>query len=123
MQPCQRLRQARGGGAFHCAQTQAAAGLAGVHRLAGLFSQRQQAVGIAAQRLAGRREHHALAFAQEQGGAQLLFELLHARGHVRLHATQPLSGTGHAALQGNGAEDCECGKVHKYSLCEMIYKK
>ncbi|MNL50457.1 hypothetical protein D3C87_1734760 [compost metagenome] len=120
MQLGQWLRQAGGRGAFHRAQAQAAAGLAGVHTLARFFGQRQQAVGVAAQRRARGREHHAFALTQEQRRAQLFFQLLHAGGHVRLHAAQPLGGAGHAALGGNGAEDFEGGKVHVYSLCEMI---
>ena len=92
-------------------------------RLARFFGQRQQAVGIAAQRLPGRRQHHALALAQEQRGAELLLQLLHACGHVGLHAAQSLGRAGDAAFLRHGPENFEGGKIHNDSCYEMIIKK
>ena len=123
MQPGQRLGQACGGRAFHGAQAQSAAGLVGVHRLARFFGQRQQAVGIAAQRLPGRGQHHAFALAQEQRGAESLLQLLHACGHVGLHAAQSLGRAGDAAFLRHGPENFEGGKIHNDSCYEMIIKK
>ena len=120
VQLCQRARQARCSGALHGAQPQATAGLVGMQGLAGLFGQRQQPVGVPAQGFARRREHHAPPLAQKKRDPQLFFELLHAGGHVRLHAAQSLGGARDAAFPGNSAKNFQRGEVHERSLYEMI---
>ena len=88
--------------------------------LARLLGQGQQPVGIPAQSFARGREHHAPPFAQKKRGTQLLLQLLHTGGHIRLDAAQPLGSTRDAAFQGNGPKDFQRSKVHDCSLYEMI---
>src|SRR5262245_56515259 len=84
-----------------------------MQRLARLARKVEQAIGVVEQQLSGRREMQALALADEQIDAQLGLELAHARGHVRLHAVEPLGRARHAAGLHDRAEDMEIGEVHR----------
>jgi len=48
---------------------------------------------------------------QKQLGAQALLELLHAGGHVRLHAVEPSRRFRDGALLGDSLEDLQSGQV------------
>ena len=104
MQPIERLRQPHCGGALHRAKAQRAARTRARHRVARFLGQRQQPIGVVEQYAAFRRELHPPPFADEQGDAEILLELLDARRHVRLHAVQLLRGARDAAGAHDGAE-------------------
>ena len=115
----ERPRQAHGGGALHGAEAQHAARMLLVHRLARLAGQVEQAVGIAQQRAAGRRDVQALALADEELDAQVVLELADAGGDVGLHAVQLLGGARDAAGADDGAEDVQVDEIHR-SQSKMI---
>ena len=109
----QRRRQANGRGAFHRSEPQHPARLGIVHRFARLVSETDQPVRIVEQDGARRREVELLAVADEQLDAELLLELLHPRGDVRLHAVELFGRARDAARLHDGAEDLEVGQIHR----------
>ena len=54
-----------------------------------------------------------LAFADEQGDAELLLELLDSGGHVGLHAIKFLRSPRNAAGVDDGTEDMQIGQFHR----------
>ena len=94
--------------AFH-ADAQAAARAACVLRQAFLGERelRQDALRRRQQVAPGLRQAQAAAFAQPDGGAQLLLELAHAVAQRRLRQTQLLGGGGERALAFNLGHDGE----------------
>jgi hypothetical protein len=80
--------------------------------VAGLVGEREQALGIRQQGLAGGGEHQPAAIADEQFRAELLFELLDTRGHVRLHAVQLRGGTRDAVFAHYRAKNRKGGQIH-----------
>ncbi|MCY1374720.1 hypothetical protein D9M69_620810 [compost metagenome] len=105
----QRVGQAAGGGALHAPQAQVASRPLRVHGLARFIGQGQQALAVIEEGLAAIGEGHALAVAEEERGAQLLFQLANPRGDVRLRPLQPLGGAGHTVLEGHRAENLQAG--------------
>ena len=114
MQPVERLRQADRGRALHCAKAQRPARARIAHRVARFFGQRQQPVGVVEEHAARRRELHPPALADEQGDAEILLELLHPGGDVRLHAVKLQRGARDAAGAHHRLEDAEIGKLHRW---------
>ena len=91
-----------------------------MQRLARLLGEVEQAVCVAEQEVAGRREVQALAFANKEIDAELGLELAHPRGHVRLHAMELLGGPRDAARVHDRAEDLKISKVHSLS-CPLAF--
>ena len=115
----ERTGQPHGRRALHGAQPQQAAGVLLVHGLASFAGKIQQAVGVAEQRAAGGRHVHALALADEELHAQVLFQLADARRDVGLHPMQLLGGAGDAAGADDSAENVQVDQIHR-SQSKMI---
>ncbi len=108
----QRSWQARRRRAFHRAQAQDTARPGFVQRLARLAGERQQAIGVAQQHGAGRRELQAPPFAHEEFDAKVFLELAHARRDVGLDAMQLVGGARDAARADDGPEDMQVRELH-----------
>ena len=108
----QQRRQADGSRAFHRPQVQHPARRFVVHGAARFLGQRQQPVRIIEQHPAPRGQLHALALADEQGHAQILFQLPDPCGDVRRHAVQHGGGARDAAGNGYRLEYAQIGQIH-----------
>ncbi len=106
------LGQARRGRALHGAEPQPPVRMVLAHRVPRLVGQRQQALGIGQQGLAGRGQHQAAAVAREQRGAERRLQLPDAGGHVRLHAVELGRRARDAVFAHHGAEDRQCRQIH-----------
>src|SRR5690606_11298460 len=84
-----------------------------------LVGQVQQAACVAEQRLSGRGQAQAPAFAFEQRDPERGFELAHPRGDARLRAVEAFGGTADAACLDHGTEGFQFAKFHysEFSIC------
>jgi hypothetical protein len=113
METREQARQAHGGRGLHGADAQRAAGRALILRgLLGFAHQREDALGIGQQPLARGGQRHAAAVALEERQAELLLQLLDARGDVGGHGGDVARSRRDAARAGHGGEGGEAGEVH-----------
>jgi hypothetical protein len=69
---------------------------------------------VVQQRQSGRRRAHAVAFAQQQGHAQLLLHAAHARAGRRQRQAGPLGAGGDAARFGDMQEKAQVGEIETH---------
>ena len=107
MEPRQQIRQAAGRGALHRSDAEKAGRFGGVDHLPRLRHQIQNATGLGHKSQALACQGHSFAVPAEERYAEILFEPLDPRRHVRRHTRQGLRGARYAALRRDGAEDME----------------
>jgi hypothetical protein len=86
--------------------------LAAPPRAPRLVGQRQQAIGVADQHVARRRQAQAASLVFEQWHAQRRLQLADACGDARLRAIEAGRCTVHAARLDDGAEGLQFAKFH-----------
>jgi hypothetical protein len=85
----------------------------GRHRRPAGFDVAQGLTGGAHQRLAGRGQDHAAPHPGEEGGPQLLLELLDRLGDRRLRDQLRFRGAGHPAVVDDREEQAQSAKIHR----------
>src|SRR5262249_39804784 len=110
-----RLWQTHGRGALHRAEPKHAAWPGITDRSASLIGKCEQAIGIADERLSGRRQMHPLSLAEKQRDVEILLKLTDTRRHIRLHPIEFLGRARDAAFADDRCENAKIGQVHFYS--------
>ncbi|MGY3647964.1 hypothetical protein ACVWW2_003255 [Bradyrhizobium sp. LM4.3] len=105
-------RQPDSGRAFHRAEAERSAGFCVLQGIACFIRKREQAIGVAKQHLPLGRQMKTLTLSNEEGHAEILFQLPDTGRHIGLNAMQPLGRAGHAAFAHDSDEYPQIRQIH-----------